>query len=134
MKVVINACFGGFGLSAESVKWLIAKKSPLIKTYTEDEYGAGSFPSEHLKDVGGGFKAGFVEGVLRKDGIVYTARIGEDEGRAHPDLIAVIEALGDAASGSFSRLRVVEVPDGVDYTIEEYDGNEHIAEKHRTWG
>jgi hypothetical protein len=28
---------------------------------------------------------------------------------------------------------VVEIPDGTDYEISEYDGNEHIAEKHRTW-
>jgi hypothetical protein len=30
-------------------------------------------------------------------------------------------------------LEIVEIPDDVEYTIEEYDGLEHIAEKHRTW-
>jgi len=27
----------------------------------------------------------------------------------------------------------VEVPDDVDWYVEEYDGLEHIAERHRTW-
>jgi hypothetical protein len=28
---------------------------------------------------------------------------------------------------------VVEIPDDVNWQVEEYDGMEHIAEKHRTW-
>jgi hypothetical protein len=30
-------------------------------------------------------------------------------------------------------LRIVEIPDGVEWHISEYDGIEHIAENHRTW-
>jgi hypothetical protein len=37
------------------------------------------------------------------------------------------------ANGSFSRLKIVEIPDGVEWTIQEFDGNEWVAEKHRTW-
>jgi hypothetical protein len=48
-------------------------------------------------------------------------------------LVAAVEALQDGAGGECAKLRVVEIPDGTDYEIEEYDGNEHIAEKHRTW-
>jgi len=53
--------------------------------------------------------------------------------RNDPDLIAAVEALGERANGSFSYLNIVEIPDGVDWIIEEYDGNEWVAEKHRTW-
>jgi len=28
---------------------------------------------------------------------------------------------------------VLEIPDDVEFTIEDYDGSEHIAETHRTW-
>jgi hypothetical protein len=49
-------------------------------------------------------------------------------------LVEAIEALGsDACSTRFSQLAIVEIPDGVDYVIEEYDGLEHVAERHRTW-
>jgi hypothetical protein len=44
-----------------------------------------------------------------------------------------VEELGEAANGSYARLKVVEIPDDVEWTIKEYDGDEWIAEKHRTW-
>ena len=28
---------------------------------------------------------------------------------------------------------IVEVPDGGEWELDEYDGIEHVAEKHRTW-
>jgi hypothetical protein len=48
-------------------------------------------------------------------------------------LIQVVEELGDAANGFAADLKIVDIPDGVDWYIEEYDGNEWVAEKHRTW-
>lgn len=56
-----------------------------------------------------------------------------DLDRHHPELIRVIEELGEKANGACASLRIVEIPDGTEYVVEEYDGNEHIAEKHRTW-
>lgn len=54
--------------------------------------------------------------------------------REDPRLIDYIERHGSAAaSGPYSKLRVVEIPSDVRYTIEDYDGREHIAEVHRTW-
>jgi hypothetical protein len=58
-----------------------------------------------------------------------------EEDRADPVLIAVIEELGsEKASGDFAKLHIVEIPDGVDWEIDEYDGIESISEKHRSWG
>jgi hypothetical protein len=56
-----------------------------------------------------------------------------DNDRTNPKLIECVEQLGEAASGPCSELKIVEIPDGVQYTIEDYDGMEHIAELHRTW-
>jgi hypothetical protein len=53
--------------------------------------------------------------------------------RNDKDLVEVVESLGNLANGSYSSLRVVEIPDGVEWQVEEYDGSEWIAEKHRTW-
>ncbi len=35
---------------------------------------------------------------------------------------------------NFAKLKVVEIPDDVDWEVENYDGIEWIAEKHRIWG
>jgi hypothetical protein len=48
-------------------------------------------------------------------------------------LVQVIEELGEEANGSHAKLEVIEIPDGVEYTIDEYDGIESIHEKHRSW-
>lgn len=48
-------------------------------------------------------------------------------------LVALVAAYGPAINGKHADLRVVEVPDGVEWEIEEYDGTEWIAEKHRCW-
>jgi hypothetical protein len=44
-----------------------------------------------------------------------------------------VEQLGNAANGDFAELKVVEIPDDVEWIIQEYDGDEWISEKHRTW-
>lgn len=48
--------------------------------------------------------------------------------RHHPELVAIVEILGDKASGDFSNLSVTEVTSK--YIIDEYDGQETIKEEH----
>ena len=57
----------------------------------------------------------------------------EKEMRSDPILVGVVEELGERASDFGSELLVVEIPDGIDWQIENYDGWEWIAEAHRTW-
>lgn len=54
--------------------------------------------------------------------------------RTAPELIALIEELGSkAVSGRSAELKVVEIPDDVQWIIEEYDGAEVVSEVHRIW-
>jgi len=64
---------------------------------------------------------------------LHTLRIERSVQRHDPDLVAVVEQMGARANDRFSDLKVVEIPDNVDYEIQEYDGQETIAECHRTW-
>ena len=54
--------------------------------------------------------------------------------RTDSDLIEVIEELGEEeASGRFASLEIVEIPDDVNWEIDNYDGIETIHEMHRSW-
>jgi hypothetical protein len=56
-----------------------------------------------------------------------------DVERDDPYLVQIVREMGAEANGRFSKLKIVEIPGDVDWEIGEYDGNEWIAEKHRTW-
>ena len=54
--------------------------------------------------------------------------------RTDPLLIEAIETLGEEANGDCAELVIVDVPDDVEWYIDEYDGMESIHENHRSWG
>ena len=49
-------------------------------------------------------------------------------------LVQIVEELGKEANGPSSELGIIEIPDGIEWQIEDYDGREWVAEKHRIWG
>jgi hypothetical protein len=63
------------------------------------------------------------------DGHVDSSCIRRDDKK----LIECIEKLGERANGPAARLKIVDVPINVKWHIEEYDGQEHVAENHRIW-
>ena len=56
-----------------------------------------------------------------------------DDDRKDLDLISVIEELGDEASGSCANLCIAEIPDGAEYEITYYDGNESVEPPRQSW-
>jgi hypothetical protein len=52
--------------------------------------------------------------------------------RTNQKLVAVVEKLGRRA-GYLSELEIVEIPDGVDWELNDYDGIEWVSEKHLNW-
>lgn len=69
----------------------------------------------------------------RLSGITDPSFNDRDIPRDDPYLVQIVRELGMAANGNHSNLKIVEVPGGVDWLIQEYDGAEWIAEAHRTW-
>ena len=53
--------------------------------------------------------------------------------RDDPALVNVIRRLGIESYGNDSELKIIEVPANVQWYIDEYDGREWVAEKHRIW-
>lgn len=141
MKVVINSCYGGFGLSKEACQRYWDIKGVHVWIEEDLKFGMGLFtvwllPPEERIEPKEGEAFYSMEMPERK---AYNKKYSEqtwyyrDVERHDPVLVQVVEELGDAASGRHSELRIVDIPDDVEYSIEEYDGKEHIAEKHRTW-
>ncbi len=139
MKVVINRCFGGFGLSTEAYERLIELGVP-VRAYIDEPRN----PATGLYDI----KIPSNEGEIIFDRSISEGEFNDDDhikfmgrywdtwtsnSRTHPLIIKVVEELGERANGRHAKLSVVEIPDGVEYTIEDYDGRESIHEVHRSW-
>jgi hypothetical protein len=56
-----------------------------------------------------------------------------DIARDDPALVQLVEENAELYAGRCAELTIVEIPDDVNWEIEEYDGNEHVAEVHRIW-
>ena len=48
-------------------------------------------------------------------------------------LVQVVEELRGEANGHCAELKVVTIPDNVQWVIVKKDGNEQVSEQHRTW-
>jgi hypothetical protein len=139
MKVVINKCYGGFGLSNKAYEKLIEWGVP-VRKYIEQERDPETklYKPQPLNDGEVIFDRSLEPGssvdlaMQRLGGRYWDCWTREN--RAHPLVVRVVEELGEAASGPLAKLRVVEIPDGIEWEIDEYDGMERIAEQHRTWG
>ena len=54
--------------------------------------------------------------------------------RSNVELIQCIKALGEEINGDNSIIKIIEIPDNIEYDIYEHeDGSESIHEKHRIW-
>ena len=120
MKVVINDDYGGFSLSEKAQKAYFQRKG-----WTWD----GGHDTKVYDPGTSSYQYG-------KCHIV--PEIGDewfdiDVSRTDPDLIAVVQELGEEANGYCATLKIVDIPHDVEWIIHEHDGLEHIAEKHRTW-
>ena len=72
--------------------------------------------------------------LLEKQGIdCQSGRRDDNEFRTNPKVIEVVERLGNKANGSAAALVVVDVPDDVQWYIDDYDGVETVREHHRMW-
>ena len=91
-EIVINSCYGGFGLSDRA---LIEYKK--MAGISQDDF------------------------------------FDRDISRDDPYLIKIVRSLGMAANGSHANLKIVEIPADIDWLVQEHDGLEWVAEKHRTW-
>jgi hypothetical protein len=135
-KVVINSCYGGFGLSHDATIEYAKRKGVEVYGFTEARTADGHLDFDYLVPYDGG--RAFVihyatsRAVSDRDSLnahYYRAAPARDDA----DLVAIVQEWGERANGQHAKLEIIEIPDDVEWVVEEYDGLEHIAEKHRTW-
>ncbi len=132
-KVIYNACYGGFGLSKESVQRYFDIKGQQV--WIEDDKECRSLglrtvwlvsPDERLE-----VKSTVIFCAMSMDERIaynkaYSAQTWEDRtvDRHDPVLVQVVEELGDKANGKYAKLKIEEVSGP--YRITEYDGFESV--------
>lgn len=113
-KIVVNRCHGGFGLSDEAVREYARRKGLSLIEENDGPRFTHFWVTEKTNE-----NYFFDFNIPRND----------------PDLVGVVEELKGDANGRYAELVIVEVPDDVgdNWYIEENEGIEHVAERHRTW-
>lgn len=137
MRVVINSTFGGFGLSHKAIMRYAELKGiklyPFHNDITKKVYGDRAVIDNPDPEVAFWMQYLTKPVTGNKDKDIKNYWSCRDIPRTDTDLIKVIEEMGDEANGRCAQLRIIEIPDDIEWQIEEYDGNEWVAEKHRRW-
>jgi len=137
-KIATNKCYGGFGLSEKAmleyaklkgmklfpekqssmttIYWTIPKENR-VGILSQDEWGKASIEQQRKSNK------------FYQDYTICDSDLERDD----PDLISVIELLGESASGQFAKITITEIPEGIAWEIQEYDGMESVSERHRSW-
>ena len=133
MELVINRCYGGFNLSPIAVKEYLKRKGKECFAYTYDSNcnlnkinieDAGILVLYSTEDLGE---------TISREAEWKSHFDPSDIDRSDKDLVSIVKEFGNAASGRCSELKIVEIPDDIDWEVSEYDGMEIINEKHRSW-
>ena len=153
-KIVINTIHGGFGLSPLAIKRYLelngqecyffennvnctklipltleeATKKHFFSVFTESDPESQIDFNADLKELSQEEQEEFIR---TWDALTFcTSTIERDDEK----LIAVVEELQEKANGHYAFLKIIEIPDDVDWILQDYDGVEWVAEKHRIWG
>ena len=148
-KIVINATHGGFGLTPKAIymyadlacinvypyvekrdlenNWKDSKEDKYVRVEREEAIvQTDSFLYHWLREDLGLEIDGTV---INKGNWFWADGIERDDA----NLVRVVEALGEEADGRCAKLKIVEIPDNVEWVIDEYDGFESVEESHRSW-
>lgn len=153
-KVVINKCFGDFEVSDKIAIQIYKEENHLDKIFIyisqslfDDEFRYLDlkyliFNSDDNNIINRIFnkydiylsKEYLGEIINNKDELIPLEYLITGISRENKDLIHYIEELGSKkCSGNNAELKIVEIPDDVQYYIKNTDGIEVIHEIHRTW-
>ncbi len=139
-KIVLNKCYGGFGLSMKATQRYAELKGFKIYFYKQIKYALSDGKAEYERidnlnekpPLSHSVKKDFGKTIDKLNDKYYfsTHELKRDDEM----LVQVVEELGDKANGEHAKLEIVEIPTSIEWEIDDYDGIESIHEKHRSWG
>ena len=115
-KIVINKCYGGFSLTARGTKKYLKERGVEFRS-KPSRFGLEPDDQDFEIKKNGTWEGFWYNDISRDDSV----------------LVALVEKFGNDISTSCSSLEVVKIPNKTKWQIDEYDGIEWVAEKHRTW-
>ena len=136
MRIVINECYGGFGLSHKAImRYAELSGIALYPAIEVDEYNYKDPRVKPWDGIGSSLFTHYYTRPIATSGKMSDSFYWAPRGieRNDPILVRVVEEMKEEANGRFAKLVIIEIPDDVEYEIEEYDGSEWVSEKHRTW-
>jgi hypothetical protein len=145
MKVVINRCFGGYSLSHEGMLryceikgidvYPVQRGDPCPLSFCFWTYWTVPPEQRMVEKSGEDFYAMSTNDRMAHNKLRSEQTVDRyDIERNDPALVQTVQELGEKADGDYAKLTIVEIPDDIEWTVEEYDGMEHISEVHRRWG
>ena len=105
-EIVINTCYGGFGLSDKAIEMFCDIKKQKGES---DKY------TVYIDDFNG------------------SKYMHPDPERDDVDLVKVVKKLKKESFGYFAELKIVKIAEDIDWEIDADDGAEDVVEKHRRW-
>lgn len=153
-KIVINKCHGGFSLSPKGLKrWAelngqecyffkasfsSEKYTPLtLEEATKERILWSAYtipnPEEVLPDQSNWHELTDEEKKKSNEEYEKYSLCARSIKRDDPNLVKVVKELKKEANGFAADLKVVSIPDDVDWEIEEYDGLEWVQRKTEKW-
>lgn len=148
-KIVINSKAGGFGLSTEAMYFYGNLKKLNFSAYISDpdEYGSYVLYKKEIHKKTDGFNIilfcvieeneefpeKIKEAFVRKNLFSDNDYLNIKTFRTDCLLIETVETLQELSFGDHARLKVIEIPDDVEWEINEYNGAEVIREVSRVW-
>lgn len=124
-KVMINKCYGEFGFSRKAIQLYVERKGLDVKPYFKEFSGdiKPMLVTWELYQAQIGTALNYR--LLHDDGKYF--REDEEIGREDDVMIAIVEELGTAANGQHAEIRIIEIMDGEEYQIHDYDGVESLT-------
>jgi hypothetical protein len=135
MEIVINRCYGGFKLSPEALKRIAEIQGRACHFFCWDGERYIEWNSESLLDCLA-FDIGDPNGCIARGEPLERHYIFDEANRTDSALVQAVKELGEKANGLCADLRIIEVPDDVEWEIDDYDdsGMEHVFDRNRVWG